>query len=88
MTSNTKKIIRLKSQKQRTAFARRELRSQGLTVKDVADETGHCWGTINNFMQDRTKDPRTNTTVNIFHALGYDVVLTQSKRSRGQVQIG
>ncbi len=36
--SNTKRLIRLKTQKQRATFVRREIRVQGMTVNSVAEE--------------------------------------------------
>lgn len=87
LPQNTKKVFKLPTQAKRAGFARREMRSQGLSVSDVADQTGHCWGTINNYMQEITKDPRTATTVNIFRALGYDVAFVVRKDAKGRVEI-
>lgn len=86
------KVIRLASQPKRASFARREMRKQGLTVQLVAELSGRAWQTVQKYMDlspslQPTKNPATDTTVSIFHALGYDVVLTRSKGSKGTVSL-
>jgi hypothetical protein len=83
-------VVRLPSQNRRAAFVRKEMRRQGLSVLELADMTGHCWGTIANYCwlgKVHTKDPRTDTTKNIFNALGYDICFVSKKKSKGIIEI-
>lgn len=91
-TQDRATIIRLPSQARRAAFARKEMRRQGMSIEDVAGISGRAWQTVQRFMDlsstlGPTKNPATGTTVSIFHALGYDVVLARSKESKGTVSI-
>ena len=85
--SNTKRIIRLKTQKQRATFVRREIRLQGWNVNQLADEAELAWMTVHNFAQEITRLPRMETVVRIFGVLGYDVVFTARKSSKGSIEV-
>jgi len=84
---NTKRIIRLKTQKQRATFVRREIRLQGWNVNQLADEAELAWMTVHNFAQEITRLPRMETVVRIFGVLGYDVVFTARKHSKGSIEV-
>jgi hypothetical protein len=80
--------IHLPTQDKRASFVRKELRKQGLSVQDVSDGTGKCWMTVAKYarlVDNYTKDPRTDTTKDIFHFLGYDMVFKARKKSKGTV---
>ena len=85
--SNTKRIIRLKTQKQRATFVRREIRLQGWTINGVAEEANLCWTTVGRFAQEITRLPRLETVIRIFGVLGYDVVFTARKASKGSIEV-
>ena len=85
--SNTKRIIRLKTQKQRATFVRREIRSQGWNVNQLAEEAELAWMTVHNFAQEVTRLPRMETVVKIFGVLGYDVVFTARKSAKGAIEV-
>ena len=84
---NTGKIIRLKTQKQRATFVRREIRVQGWNVNQLAEEAELAWMTVHNFAQEITRLPRMETVVRIFGVLGYDVVFTARKHSKGSIEV-
>ena len=87
--SNTGKVIRLKTQKQRATFVRREIRMQGFNVNQVSEEAEMAWITVHNFAQEITRFPRMETVVKIFGVLGYDVVFTAKKTSpsKGMIEV-
>ena len=85
--SNTKRIIRLKTQKQRATFVRREIRAQGLTVNSVAEDAELCWTTVGRFVQEITRLPRLETVIRIFSVLGYDVVFTAKQHAKGSIEV-
>jgi hypothetical protein len=84
--AGSEKLIMLNTQDKRSTFVRREMRKQGLTVSDLADMTGHCRETVFNYSQHVTRNPLTETTRGIFHALGYDL-LFRARVSKGTVAL-
>lgn len=85
--SNVGKIIRLKTQIQRATFVRREIRTQGWTVNALAADADLAWTTVDRFAQEETRLPRLETVIKIFGSLGYDVVFTARKTSRGAIEV-
>ncbi len=85
--SNTKRLIRLKTQKQRATFVRREVRLQGWTINSLAEDAGLCWTTVGRFAQEMTRLPRLDTVIKIFGSLGYDVVFTARKTGKGTIEV-
>ena len=84
--TRTRTVIKLGTQKRRSDFARSEMRAEGLSINELAMKTGHCWETVHNYIMGFTTWPRTDTTINIFKALGYDVTLKKgSGSSKGTV---
>ena len=49
-TESRETVIRLPTQAKRATFARREMRSQGLSVQEVAEISGRAWQTVQRFM--------------------------------------
>ncbi len=91
-TVSAQQTFKLPTQPQRAVFVRREMRKQGLTIMDLLRETGLCWVTIVNYAglsrtKEPTKDPHTNTTKRIFHALGFDLCFRARKKSLGMVEL-
>ncbi len=84
---NTKRIIRLKTQKQRATFVRREVRLHGWTINSLAEDAGLCWTTVGRFAQEMTRLPRLDTVIKIFGSLGYDVVFTAKKSDKGTIEV-
>jgi len=88
LPSNTGGTIRLTNQRQRAAFCRREERLQGLTIANLADETGLAWQTVRRFLDGYTRYPRMETVVLIFGAFGFDVTFTAKRaKSRGTISL-
>tara|TARA_R110002096_G_C14661938_1_gene728401 strand:- start:14724 stop:14996 length:273 start_codon:yes stop_codon:yes gene_type:complete len=81
------KVFILRTQRQRAAFCRKYCRDNGISVQELASASGKCWSTIDNFLYNKTKDPRTETTRAIFFELGYDVAFKQRANSRGMIEL-
>ena len=86
-----RQIIRLSTQPKRAAFARKEMRAQGMTIQELADKSGRHWMTVARFLDMNENlgpsiDPRTETTKSIFHALGYDLCFVKAG-SKGVVEL-
>ena len=83
MTTKTmvkSEIIRLPTQLARAKFVRQEIRRQEITVEDLANKADLHHTTVARYAgldvpgYEPTKDPRSNTMIRIFSALGFDVV--------------
>ena len=53
----------------------------------MAEEANLCWTTVGRFAQEITRLPRLETVIRIFGVLGYDVVFTARKASKGSIEV-
>lgn len=86
-----KKVISLPTQARRAVFARKEMRTQGLSVQALADKSGRHWMTVARFLDlnenlGPSMNPATETTKSIFMALGYSLCFVKTG-SKGVVEL-
>lgn len=78
------KVNRVLDHAANSRLARAAMRESQITTDQLAEKTGLHVNTILRFLglwydDSNTKDPRTSTTVKVFNALGFDMVLQRRK---------